>query len=193
MDRSAYLAAVPVSGRRGQDDAMTDIDAARSILTDAFDRIAEQVQTVTADLADADAVWRPDPDANSVAWLIWHLSRVQDDHIADLAGTEQVWTRDGWFDRFGLPFDRGAHGYGQSSAEVAKVGTPAVDLAAYHRAVRTATQRYLDALTAEELARVVDTHWDPPVTAAMRIVSVINDCTDHVGQAEYVRGMAQRR
>jgi uncharacterized damage-inducible protein DinB len=172
---------------------MTDIEAARRILTDAFGRIAEQVRVVTENLTDDDATWRPDPDANSIAWLIWHLSRVQDDHVADLAGAEQVWTSGGWYSRFGLPFDRAAHGYGQTSAEVGRVRTPTADLADYHEAVHAATQRYLDGLTGQELERVVDTHWDPPVTVSVRIVSIINDCTDHVGQAEYVRGMARRR
>ncbi len=172
---------------------MTDIDAAREILRDCFARIADQVQTVATGLTEEDATWRPDPDANSIAWLLWHLSRVQDDHVADLAGTEQVWTSDGWAERFGLPFDVDAHGYGQSSDEVARVRTPPADLVEYHVAVHRATGSYLDDLTGKELARIVDTQWDPPVTASARLVSVINDCTDHIGQAEYIKGMAERR
>jgi len=172
---------------------MTEIDAVRTVLSDSFDRVAEQVQRVTGTLDDDDATWRPDPHANSIAWLVWHLSRVQDDHVADLAGTEQVWTSGGWSDRFALPFDRDAYGYGHSSAEVAQVRTPPADLAAYHQAVHAATARYIDQLTLAELDRIVDRNWDPPVTTSARLVSVINDCTDHVGQAEYVRGMAERR
>lgn len=172
---------------------MTDIDAAREILRDCFARIAEQVQAVAKDLTADDATWRPDPDANTIAWLLWHLSRVQDDHLADLAGTEQVWISDGWAERFGLPFEVEAHGYGQSSDKVGKVRTPPADLAEYHVAVHRATEAYLDGLTGEEITRVVDTRWDPPVTASARLVSVINDCTDHIGQAEYIKGMASRR
>lgn len=172
---------------------MTDIDAAREILRDSFARIADQVQSVATGLTEDDATWRPDPDANSIAWLLWHLSRVQDDHVADLAGTEQIWTIDGWAERFGLPFDVAAHGYGQGSDEVAQVRSPPADLAEYHAAVHRATGTYLDGLTGKELSRIVDTRWDPPVTVSARLVSVINDCTDHIGQAEYIKGMADRR
>lgn len=177
----------------GQNEAMTEIDAVRTILGDSFDRIAEQVRRVTGSLAEDDSTWRPDPQANSIAWLVWHLARVQDDHIAHLAGTEQVWTSGGWSDRFALPFDTRAYGYGHSSAEVGQVRTPPADLAAYHAAVHAETAEYLDRLTLDDLGRIVDRNWDPPVTASARLVSVINDCTDHVGQAEYLRGMAERR
>ena len=55
-------------------------------------------------LSDDDLAWRPDPEANSIAWLVWHLTRIEDDHVAGVAGTTQVWDDDGWADRFGLPF-----------------------------------------------------------------------------------------
>lgn len=171
----------------------TALEPLRAILSDAFDRVAEQVEAVAADLSGEEATWRPDPDANSIAWLLWHLTRVQDDHVADLAGTEQVWTSQGFYQRFGLPFEAAAHGYGHTSADVAQVQTPPADLVEYHRAVREATGRYIDALTVIELERVVDTSWEPPVTVAVRMVSVINDCTEHVGQAAYVKGLAERR
>jgi uncharacterized damage-inducible protein DinB len=174
-------------------ETMTEIDAARTILRDAFGRVAEQVVAVTDGLSAQDARWRPDPGANSIAWLIWHLARVQDDHIADLAGTEQQWTGAGWSSRFGLPFDEGATGYGQNSDEVGQVSAEPAELAGYQSAVHTATMSYLDTLTEAELERIVDTRWDPPVTAAARLVSIINDCTEHIGQAAYVKGMLERR
>lgn len=170
-----------------------DIRAARTILRDAFDRVAEQVAAVTDGLTAEDASWRPDPGANSIAWLIWHLSRVQDDHLADLAGTEQLWATGGWYEKFGLPFDQGATGYGQNSDEVGQVTAEPAHLAGYQQAVHTATLAYLDVLTEAELERVVDTRWDPPVTAAARLVSIVNDCTEHAGQAAYVKGMLERR
>jgi hypothetical protein len=165
---------------------------ARDLLRDHFGRIRELVQENTDGLTEAIGTYRPDPDANTVDWLVWHAARVQDDHIADLAGVEQVWTAGGWYDRFGLPFEKSAHGYGQSSEEVGRVVVAAEMLDGYHAAVHEATLAYLDGITADELARVVDTRWDPPVTAAVRIVSVIGDCLQHLGQAAYVRGLAER-
>jgi hypothetical protein len=164
---------------------------ARQILTDSFCRVRELVIDLTDGLTEDVATYRPDPGANSIAWLIWHLGRIQDDHVADLAQVEQVWVE--WRERFGLPFGKRATGYGQGPAEVAAVRVSGDLLADYHGAVHELTMRYLDGITAEELDRIVDTRWDPPVTASVRLVSVIGDTMQHLGQAAYVRGMAQRR
>jgi hypothetical protein len=166
-------------------------DHAKQLLLDAFGRVREHVIDLTDRLADDIATYRPDPEANSIAWLIWHLSRIQDDHVADLAQVEQAWA--GWRERFGLPFSKWATGYGQGPKEVAAVRASGDLLSGYHQAVHDLTLRYLDSITAEELDRIVDTRWDPPVTAAVRLVSVIGDTMQHLGQAAYVRGLAERR
>lgn len=166
----------------------------RDVLTDAFGRIRQGVARVTDGL-DADALaWRPDPGANSIAWLVWHATRIQDDHVADLAGRPQAWTEDGWAERFGLPFDRHDTGFGHTPDDVAAVRPDEPGLLVdYHEAVAERTARYLDTVDADELSRIVDESWDPPVTAGVRLVSVINDNTQHVGQAAYLRGMLERR
>jgi uncharacterized damage-inducible protein DinB len=161
-----------------------------SILIDSFTRIREQVVELTDGLSDELAAYRPDEGSNSIAWLIWHLTRVQDDHVAGLAGVEQAWPS--WRDRFDLPFDEWATGYGQTSADVAAVRVSSELLAGYHAAVHELTLAYLDGITEAELARVVDTRWDPPVTAAVRLVSVLGDAMQHLGQAGYVQGLAER-
>jgi hypothetical protein len=164
---------------------------AKKILVDAFERVRGLVVDLTDGLTEDIATYRPDPGANSIAWLIWHATRVQDDHVADLAQVEQVWPQ--WRERFGLPFGKWATGYGQGPEEVAAVHVSGELLGQYHRAVHEFTLRYIEDLTAEELDRVVDTRWNPPVTAAVRLVSVIGDTLQHLGQAAYVRGLAKRR
>ncbi len=167
-----------------------NIDA---LLADALTRVREHVPTIVGGLDESALAWRPDPDANSIAWLVWHLSRVADDHVAEVAGTEQVWVSDGWRQRFGLPFPAADHGYGHSSDEVAAVRVPSDLLAGYHDAVAEAALAYIGTLTPDSLDRVVDQRWDPPVTLGVRLVSVINDATQHAGQAAYVRGLLERR
>jgi len=170
--------------------------AARALLTDSFGRIRDQVAGLCNGLTTEEASWRPEREANSIGWLLWHLARVQDDHIADAAGTAQVWTTPesgrSWSERFGLPFDAGETGFGQSPEEVGRVRVDGPLLDAYQADVHAATMRYVGSLTTDELERVVDRSWDPPVTAAVRLVSVIGDCTAHLGQAQYVLGMQQR-
>src|SRR6476646_6676172 len=134
------------------------------LLTDAFDRIAEGGRSVVEDLDADQLAHRPGPDANSIAWLVWHLARVQDDHVADVAGLEQVWTAQAFAERFALPFETAAIGYGQSSEEVGQVRAEAELLAAYLAAVTEQTRAYVAGLVEADLDRVVDERWDPPVT-----------------------------
>jgi len=163
----------------------------RQLLTESFGRIHELVPGVVDGLGPDELNHRPDGTGNPIAWLVWHLTRVQDDHVAGVAGTDQLWPQ--WQERFGLPFDESTVGYGHTSAEVdqVRVVDPAL-LTAYHEAVHAATERYLGDVDAEELDRVVDERWDPPVTAGVRLVSVVGDCLQHLGQAAYVRGLLGR-
>jgi len=163
---------------------------AGGVIEDAFGRIRQLVEDLTTGTSTATLAHRPTPEANSMAWLIWHLTRVQDTHIAELANQPTVWESDGWADRFDLSLDRDATGYGATPAEVAALdGTAAEDLDGYHHDVHAMTLRYVRTLDEDALEQVVDRSWDPPVTAAARIVSVISDCLQHAGQAAYVRGL----
>ena len=160
------------------------------LLADAFTRVREGVERVVDGLDADQLARRPADGANTVGWLVWHLSRVQDDHVADAAGLEQVWTADGWHERLGLPFNAADTGYGHSADDVAQVrGVDADQLLGYLDAVHQQTLRYVEGLSPEDLDRVVDRHWDPPVTLGVRLVSVVNDDTQHLGQAAYARGL----
>jgi hypothetical protein len=159
------------------------------LLIDAFDRIRDTGRAAVDGLDDDALAARPTPDANSVGWLVWHLARVQDDHVAHVADLEQVWTRDGFADRFALPFDTGDIGYGHTSAQVGAVRVGADLLAAYLDAVHAQTVAYLATLSDADLDEVVDERWDPPVTRGVRLVSVLSDDLQHAGQAAYARGL----
>jgi hypothetical protein len=164
------------------------------VLVDAFGRIRGVVHEVVEGLTPERLAFRLDDEANSIAWLVWHLTRVQDDHMADAAQIEQVWTSQGWVERFGLPFDRLATGFGQGSDEVAAVWVESGDLLiGYHDAVHAQTTRFVERLTDPDLDRIVDESWDPPVSLGVRLVSVIADDLQHAGQAAFVRGVLGRR
>ncbi|MFF3225166.1 DUF664 domain-containing protein [Nocardia suismassiliense] len=164
------------------------------LLIDAFGRVQEHVHAAVSGLTRDELAARLDPGANSIAWLIWHLTRVQDDHIADVADIEQVWTAAGWAERFGLPFDDTATGYGDSPDEVAQLGAASADLLlGYYDAVHAQTIEYVSGLTDADLPRVVDTQWDPPVTLGVRLISVVDDDIQHAGQAAFIRGVLLRR
>ncbi|MFF5256129.1 DinB family protein [Streptomyces leeuwenhoekii] len=165
---------------------------AKDILIDGYGRIREEVHAAVEDLGPGDLNARPAAGTNSIAWLVWHLTRVQDDHVADAFGLDQVWTAQGWQKRFGLDLPRHDTGYGHSPAKVAKVRVDSAELlTGYCDAVHEQTLGALRSLTAKDLERVVDENWDPPVTLGVRLVSVLSDDLQHVGQAAYVRGLLQ--
>ncbi|WP_062204062.1 DUF664 domain-containing protein [Streptomyces sp. NBRC 109706] len=166
------------------------MNASTELLVDAFDRIREEVEVTVTGLTPDEVGTRVGPEANPIGWLVWHLTRVQDDHIAELAGREQVWTRDRWYDRFALPFPPEATGFGHSTDEVEALGAPSADLLiGYHQAVHERTVQYLGKVNVGDLAEPVDERWNPPVTLGVRLISVVAEDLQHVGQAAYVRGL----
>ena len=160
------------------------------LLLYAYGQIQETLRRAVEDLTPDELTRRVGPEANTIAWLAWHLARVQDDHIAEVAECEQVWLSQDWVLRFGLPFEPDATGYGFSSEQVAQVQVPSADLLIdYAGAVHEQTMDYLRGLSDDDLDTVVDTRWDPPVTLGVRLISVLSDDLQHVGQAAFLRGL----
>ncbi len=163
----------------------------RDLVLDGYGRALEVLETALAGLIQDELNERPHPDCNSMGWLAWHLTRVQDDHIADLMGEEEFWIADEWHARFDRPPDPGDIGWGHTSEQVAAFRSPNVEtLLGYHRAVLERTRRYIAALPDEELDRELDEPWFQPLpTVGVRIVSVLSDDLQHAGQVAYLRGL----
>ena len=161
------------------------------LLTDSFGRIRELYVSLAADLDERVLHERPGGTGNPVGWLLWHVARVQDDHVADLAKVDQQWPR--WQSRLGMDNGVDDIGFGHTSEQVDAVTiTDPGLLVAYHADVHAMTNEYVGSLDAGDLDRVVDTRWDPPVTAGARLVSLFGDCLQHLGQVGYVRGLHGR-
>jgi hypothetical protein len=163
------------------------------LLVDAFERVRDAVHPAVNGLTTDELLFRPDGESNSIAWLVWHLTRIQDDHVSGLDGLEQVWTANGWAERFSLSLDPSDTGYGHDPETVAAVTADASSLLGYFEDTHQKTLAFVRTLEEPDLARVVDRNWDPPVTTSVRLVSVIADDLQHVGQAAYIRGIVQRR
>lgn len=159
-----------------------------------FSRVREHVHGILEGLATEDLVAVAEPGSNPLGWLLWHLSRVQDMHVAEILEEDQVWVEPDWAARFGLEPDPHNVGYGHTPAQVAQVRPESTAaIADYYAAVEERTKTLLVALTPEALDRIVDTRWDPPVTMGVRLVSIVDDDIQHAGQAAYLKGLLQRR
>jgi hypothetical protein len=134
------------------------------------------------------------PDSNHIAWLIWHLTRVQDHHIAAILESPQLWATGDFASRFGLDPDPHNTGYGHTPDDVAAVRPDGPDaLLDYLAAVDQRVRATIEPLTATDLDRIVDRSWDPPVTLGVRLVSIADDSLQHAGQAAYLRGLLDLR
>ena len=163
------------------------------LLIDTFGRAPEMVHGAIDGLTSEELTARLDPNANSIAWLVWHMSRIEDDHVAEVAGMPQVWTSGGWARKWRLPFDDSDTGYGHKARQVAAVtGDPGM-LLGYFEAVHAMTVEYVRGLTDADLDRIVDDSWDPPVTLGVRLVSVAGHNFEQLAQADFVRGILERK
>jgi len=167
------------------------------LLQEVLGRARALVPSVVDGMEEGELSRAPQPGANPVAWLVWHQARVLDDHVADAAGLEQVWTATtgggpSWADRFALDLPREDTGYGHEPEQVSRVRASAELLSGYAGAVGARVDEVVAQLSPEDLDRVVDDAWDPPVTYGVRLASVASDCLQHLGQAAYVRGLLGR-
>lgn len=172
------------------------VTTSAELLIDHFGRVRELVHDIVDDLGPEDLARRPESDSgdpgNPIGWLVWHLTRVQDDHVAEAFGTEQVWTGDGWQQRAGLDLDAADTGFGHSSGQVDAVRLPADLLAGYHDAVHDRTVGLLADLTDDDLSRILPPTHGANVSLGERLVSVLGDDLQHAGQAAYLRGLFGR-
>ena len=164
------------------------------LLEELFSRVHGHVHGVLDGLITEDLLTEVEPGSNPIGWLLWHLTRVQDMHIAEILEEDQVWVEADWSARFGLDPDPANVGYGHSPEQVLAVRPEDPEaIREYYAEVEDRTKTLLAALTPESLDRIVDRRWDPPVTLGVRLMSIADDDIQHAGQAAFVKGLLQRR
>lgn len=166
-----------------------DMDVSE-LLIELYERIPPLAQAAVDGLDSEQLAQSPSTGANTIGWLVWHLARVQDHHLAEVLDTEQLWVLGEWAGACGLEPDPSNIGYGHTATEMAAVQPAGADvLTSYLGAVHERSIEFLRSLSPADLDRIVDQRWDPPVTLGVRLVSVADDSLQHVGQAAYVRGL----
>ena len=163
----------------------------QELIIDGYGRILQVLEEALDRLTQDDLNQQPRPDCNSMGWLTWHLTRVQDDHIASLMGKDQLWTSEGWHARFNRAPEPKDIGFGHSSKDVAAFQSPDVKtLLGYHRAVLERTKGYIATLSLSDLDRELNEPWYKPLpTVGVRLISIMSDSLQHAGQIAYLRGL----
>jgi hypothetical protein len=162
--------------------------ASSDVFTSAFEAIRRRFHLTLEDITREQLAYRPHPEANSIAWLGWHLTRWQDAQVSRFAGRDQAWVG-GWAEKFGRPADPLDTGLGHSSADVAGLSATAELLMGYHDAVFGRTVEYLRNASEGEMERQVHDERRGADTVRGRLVGVLSDNFQHVGQMAYLRGL----
>jgi hypothetical protein len=165
----------------------------KDMMIDGYERILGAMESTLQGLTDEDLSWQPRPDCNSIGWLAWHLTRVEDGHIAFLMGEEHLWVQDGWHARFGRPADPKDRGGGHTPENLANFKSPDIQtLIDYNKAVLERSKGYFLSLSESDLEREFEVGNNrPPVKVGWRLISILEDCLQHTGQMAYVRGLRQ--
>ncbi len=164
----------------------------QQLIIDIFMRISQDLEQVLDGLTVDDLNQRPRPDCNSIGWLAWHLTRSHDRNISELMEQEQLWIRDKWHAKFNRAPDPAETGFGYSSEDVSTFRSQdGKTLLEYHHAVLELAKRYISGTLSEtELKREsASPTFGNVATVRRRLVGVVNDGLQHVGQAAYVRGL----
>lgn len=160
----------------------------QQLIINIYERMSQEMERSLDGLSLNDMNRQPSTDTSSIGWLAWHLTRVQDRAIADLARGVQLWVRDEWHSKFNRPPDPQDFGFGHSLEDLAAFKSPdAQILLDYYHAVFERSKHYISSLSEIDLDREVDHPKFP--TVAARLVGIVNDNYQHVGQIAYVRGL----
>ncbi|PKB71264.1 MAG: hypothetical protein BZY87_06525 [SAR202 cluster bacterium Io17-Chloro-G6] len=157
----------------------------------AMERNWQMIDGALEGMDDAAMSRQPTDQTNSAAWILWHLTRVTDMFInTRFRDLTQVWTSEGWHEKFGMPADEEDRGVGWTSAQVAQWQAPSKDVQlAYYQAVKDHTRDFLANITPEELERkIVLGNVPEPRTIAACMGQMVWDTVAHGGQIAYLRG-----
>jgi len=163
----------------------------KEILINSYEDIHGEMKRVFKGLTKDDLGWQPKPDCNSIGWLAWHLLRVEDNQVAYLFDEEQLWIKDGWHSKFDRPADAKDVGFGNTPKQVAEFKSPDIQLFLdYSEAIFKRIKNHFLSMSAADLDQPLNQYWGKtPVKLGWRLISVLEDCFQHIGQIAYVRGL----
>jgi hypothetical protein len=145
------------------------------------------LKQATDGLTDEQLYYQPTTETNSIAWLVWHLSRWRDAVSATISGEPQVWVRDGWAERYGMPGER--TGLGDTPAQVTTFRVERAMLFGYVDAAHQVTVERVAKLTPTQFGQPMVAHTGEQRPAWRALAGVCSDSAQHSGQIAYLRGL----
>ena len=160
----------------------------QQVIIDAFKRSTDTLDKAMANLSLADLNKQPGPDSNSIGWVGWHMTRIEDRAISRMSGREQLWIKDNWYTKFNRSANPEDTGFKHTPQDIAAFKCPdAATLLAYNNAVLENTEKFLKGLSMQDL----DKKTDHPLftTIGSWLAVTLTDILQHSGQVAYLRGL----
>ena len=160
----------------------------KAAIQSGLEEYLQALQRTLEGLTPAEVRWQPTLHTNHIAWLVWHMARMEDRWVSRVRQHPEVWTADGWAERFRM--DSASNGVGQTMEEVrAMPEIPLTDLLAYFDAVRAVTRPYLAQATDTDLSREYPLPRGGTVTGSWVLGHILVEESQHLGQVALLRGM----
>ena len=161
----------------------------KDIIRMGLEEYMDELRKALDGLTSEERRFQPTPDSHHIDFAVWHMARVEDLWVQGFAqGTQQIWQKDGWSEKFGIP-ERDS-GFGYTLEQLTNLPQFDIDdIMAYYDSVRKETLRHLDGLTAEELARCPNEERRPGYSIGKMYSHIIVEESQHVGQIAYIRGI----
>ncbi len=140
------------------------------------------------DLTQEEASWRPTSECNSIAFILWHLARVEDYFMSRVIQRQtETYEAEGWQQKLGTaPRDMG---FGYTVEKLQAWPVPKLEIIrGYHEAVRLKTLAFLESATPEKLAEVPRPDRSPD-SIGISLGHMATELALHISQIAYLRGV----
>ena len=161
------------------------------LLLELYGRIPEHVHQAVDGLTVEELTATPEPGCNPIGWIVWHLTRVQDHHVAELLDQPQIWESGDWARRFGVDPDPQNTGFGHGPEEVAAIRPEGPEvLAEYYAAVAARTDDLVRTLDLDVSFPLPEAPWFPPGaqrSVRRALMHIAAETAQHAGHADILR------
>ena len=131
------------------------------------------------------------PGTNSIAWLIWHLTRIQDLSASARMGKDQAWVAEGFHAKFGMEADFMKFNSFTPEELDAFPQMDAESLLGYYECARGYLTEYVNSLSASDLDAPVPPRPHGPENVGDALGITLADNTQHFGQIAFIMGVVK--
>lgn len=157
-----------------------------SFISDCLEQVRIRLLGTCEGMNQEEVLWRPEPYANNIGFVLWHVTRAEDNLVMRLENGHALWVTGGWHEKFGQPVNAPDPGDRMGLRALAIPGLPV--LLGYSQAVGEQTRRLLGELTVDRLDQPIGPS-QPGQTVTANLRHLITHRNNHHGQMDYIRGL----